>query len=200
VTSAGPADLGASRWLRPFIASVDVCAVAALVTGVLAGWSGSPQTFALLAALAALAGARPVRFARFKTELTATHPFVLLAVAVLGPAEAMLVGLVGLTGVLIRPGRPMRTDRTAFNLGAVCCAAAAAAWSFPRHGRAARRPLLAEPASLGLRDRRVLPGQHRPRHARDRSPATHLGARGLARELRVDRGALTSPASRSPPG
>src|SRR5262245_66091721 len=94
------------------------------------GWSGSGQTFALLAALAALAGARPVRFARFKTELTATHPFVLLAVAVLGPLSAMVVAVVGLTGVLLRPGRKLKADRTAFNLGAVVCASAAAAWAY----------------------------------------------------------------------
>jgi signal transduction histidine kinase/CheY-like chemotaxis protein len=130
VSSVGPSESGASRWLVPFIAAVDVCALAALTAGIAAGWSGSTRTFALLAALAALAGARPVRFARFKTELTATHPFVLLAVAVLGPIQAMLVALIGLTGVVIRPGRPMRADRTAFNLGAVVSASASAAWAF----------------------------------------------------------------------
>jgi signal transduction histidine kinase len=114
----------------PFIVAVDVCAVVAVAIGIADGWAGSNQTFALLAAMAALAGARPVRFARFKTELTATHPFVLLAVAVLGPLAAMIVAVVGLTGVLVRPGRKLRSDRTAFNLGAVVCASAAAAWAF----------------------------------------------------------------------
>ena len=130
MSSADQAGSGPSRWLMPFIAAVDVCALGALATGLYAGWAGSPGTFMLLAALAILAGARPVRFARFKTELTATHPFVLLAVAVLGPIEAMLIAVLGLSGVLFRPGRPMRPERTAFNLGAVICASAAAAWSF----------------------------------------------------------------------
>jgi hypothetical protein len=88
------------------------------------------KVFVLVAALAALAGARPVRFPRFKTELTATHPFVLLAVATLGPLEAMIVGVVGLTGVIFRPGRRLSPQRTAFNLGSVVLAAAVAAWSY----------------------------------------------------------------------
>jgi hypothetical protein len=123
----------------PFIVAVDVCAVVAVAIGIADGWAGSNQTFALLAAMAALAGARPVRFARFKTELTATHPFVLLAVAVLGPLAAMIVAVVGLTGVLVRPGRKLRSDRTAFNLGAVVCASRAAARSAARSGRTSFR-------------------------------------------------------------
>jgi signal transduction histidine kinase len=84
----------------------------------------------LIAALAALAGLRPVRFARFKTELSATHPFVLLAVAVLGPLDAIVVALFGLTGILVRPGRRLNPMRTAFNLGAVTLASAAASAAF----------------------------------------------------------------------
>ncbi|HEX4823286.1 MAG TPA: ATP-binding protein [Candidatus Polarisedimenticolaceae bacterium] len=123
-------DENRSRLLVPFIVTVDAAALTAIAAGIARGWGGSGQTFALLAALAALAGARPVRFARFKTELTATHPFVLLAVAALGPLAAMVVAVVGLTGVLLRPGRKLKIDRTAFNLGAVVCASAAAAWSY----------------------------------------------------------------------
>ncbi len=128
--AASQAGIGASRWLTPYVAAVDLCAVAALVTGVAGGRAAGGKTFALVAALAALAGLRPVRFARFKTELTATHPFVLLAVAVLGPFDAMLVALIGLTGVLVRPGRRLDPMRTAFNLGAVILASALASWAF----------------------------------------------------------------------
>jgi len=130
LSSADPAGNGASRWLTPYVVAVDVCAVAALAIAVAGGRGGPFQTLALLAALAALAGLRPVRFARFKTELTATHPFVLVAVAVMGPLEGILVALVGLTGALVRPGRPLHPLRTAFNLGAVTVASAVAAWSF----------------------------------------------------------------------
>ena len=125
-----PAEPVASRWLTPYVVGVVACALVALAIGTAQGWSGSGSTFALVAALAALAGARPVRFARFKTELTATHPFVLLAVAVLGPVEAMIVALVGLTGVIIRPGRRLNLLRTAFNLGAVVLSSGAAACAF----------------------------------------------------------------------
>ena len=130
MTSAGPAGNGASRWLTPYVVLVDVCALASLSAGTASGWGENTPIFVLVAALAALAGARPVRFPRFKTELTATHPFVLLAVAALGPLEAMIVGLVGLTGVLIRPGRKLSILRTAFNLGSVVLAAAVAAWAY----------------------------------------------------------------------
>jgi signal transduction histidine kinase len=109
---------------------VDACALIALALATGGEWLKDPATFSLVAALAALAGLRPVRFARFKTELSATHPFVLLAVAVLGPLDAMLVALFGLTGVLVRPGRRLNPMRTAFNLGAVTLASAAASWAF----------------------------------------------------------------------
>jgi signal transduction histidine kinase len=110
------------------VVAVDLCAIAAIALGVAYDRGDDTNVFVLVAALAALAGARPVRFPRFKTELTATHPFVLLAVATLGPLEAMIVGLVGLTGVIFRPGRKLSLIRTAFNLGSVVLAAAVAAW------------------------------------------------------------------------
>jgi signal transduction histidine kinase/CheY-like chemotaxis protein len=134
VSSAGPAGNGASRWLTPYVVAVDVCALAAIAVGIVYDRGDDKQVFLLVAALAALAGARPVRFPRFKTELTATHPFVILAVATLGPLEAIVVGLVGLTGVIFRPGRKLSPLRTAFNLGSVVLAAAAAAWSFVASG------------------------------------------------------------------
>ena len=130
MTSADPAGIGVSPWLKRYVASVDGCALIALALATGGGFPGDPWTLSLVAALAALAGLRPVSFPRFKTELSATHPFVLLAVAVLGPVEAMIVALVGLTGILVRPGRRLDPMRTAFNLGAVTLASAAASLAF----------------------------------------------------------------------
>jgi signal transduction histidine kinase len=130
LTSADPAGIGASPWLKRYVAGVDACALIALAVATGGDWPKDLGTFSLVAALAALAGLRPVRFARFKTELSATHPFVLLAVAVLGPLDAMLVAVVGLTGILVRPGRRLDPMRTAFNLGAVTLASAAASAAF----------------------------------------------------------------------
>jgi signal transduction histidine kinase len=130
LTSADPAGNGLSPWLRRYVGAVDACALLALAVATGTSFTGDWGTLSLIAALAALAGMRPVRFARFKTELSATHPFVLLAVAVLGPMSAMFVALIGLTGVLVRPGRKLDPMRTAFNLGAVTLASAAAAWAF----------------------------------------------------------------------
>ena len=146
MTSAGPAGNGASRWLTPYVVAVDLCAAAAIAVGVAHDRGDDTKVFVLVAALAALAGARPVRFPRFKTELTATHPFVLLAVATLGPLEAMVVGLVGLTGVIFRPGRKLSPLRTAFNLGSVVLASAVAAWSYLATGGVVNGSLL---GSLG---------------------------------------------------
>jgi len=134
VKSVDPAGNGVSPWLARYVVGVDACALAALAASIGNGFPADAGTFSLVAALAALAGLRPVRFARFKTELTATHPFVLLAVAVLGPLDAMLVALIGLTGVLVRPGRRLDPMRTAFNLGAVTLSSAAASWVFLRLG------------------------------------------------------------------
>ncbi len=130
MTSVDPAGIGVSPWLKRYVASVDACALIALALGTGRVWRGDLGTLSLVAALAALAGLRPVSFPRFKTELSATHPFVLLAVAVLGPLEAMIVAVVGLTGILVRPGRRLDPMRTAFNLGAVTLASAAASWAF----------------------------------------------------------------------
>ena len=130
MTPAAPAGIGVSPWLKRYVASVDACALIALALATARGWPEDPWTLSLVAALAALAGLRPVRFPRFKTELSATHPFVLLAAAVLGPLDAMIVALIGLTGVFVRPGRRLDPMRTAFNLGAVTLASAAASWAF----------------------------------------------------------------------
>jgi signal transduction histidine kinase len=132
--SADPSGSGVSPWLARYVVAVDACALAAIAAVIGHGFNSEGGTFSLVAALAALAGMRPVRFARFKTELTATHPFVLLAVAVMGPLEAMLVALIGLTGVIIRPGRRLNPVRTAFNLGAVTLSSAVASWSFLAFG------------------------------------------------------------------
>ncbi len=130
MTSADPAGIGVSPWLKRFVASVDGCALIAMALATGGGFPADPWTLSLVAALAALAGLRPVSFPRFKTELSATHPFVLLAVAVLGPFDAMIVALVGLTGILVRPGRRLNPMRTAFNVGAVTLASAAASFAF----------------------------------------------------------------------
>jgi hypothetical protein len=134
LSSADRAHNGVSPWLARYVAGVDACAAVALAAAISVGHVGDAGAFSLIAALAALAGLRPVRFARFKTELTATHPFVLLAVAILGPLQAMLVALVGLSGVVVRPGRRPDPMRTAFNVGAVMLASAAASLAFLETG------------------------------------------------------------------
>jgi hypothetical protein len=180
--SADPASHGVSPWLLRYVVAVDVCALAALAVSVRSGFPADAGTFSLVAALAALAGLRPVRFARFKTELTATHPFVLLAVAVLGPIEAMLVAVIGLTGVIVRPGRRLDPMRTAFNLGAVTLASAAASSTFLAFGGAVGGtlwesfgPLAALNDGLGL-----LPGSACPHYdgEKHRRPTYWIGPFG----------------------
>ena len=122
------------RALTAFILSVDLAALAtlpALSTGSLREKMG---TFLLLATLAALLGARPIRIPFRSTELSATHPFIFCALVALGSLPAGLVGLAGVLGGAvagaIARGRPPAARRLAFNLGAVFLSALAASGVF----------------------------------------------------------------------
>jgi hypothetical protein len=112
------------------VLAVDVAAVAALITLPAAGMWDPPGTILLLLALAAASGFYPVRLPFLKLEMTATHPFILVALAALGPVAAALVGLAGIIGGAIGRGRSTAAFRLAFNLGAVTLCVAASSWAF----------------------------------------------------------------------
>jgi hypothetical protein len=107
------------RTLISFVLAVDACALAVLAALLKDGIAGSYWILLLLAVLAALAGARPVHIRSLRYEITATHPFIFLALAMIGPLGASLVAMAGILGAAVGRGRRWpRPIRFVFNLGA----------------------------------------------------------------------------------
>ena len=123
------AEDGKNRLLR-LVLLVDLCALGAWLTLPGGDLSESALTILLLAALGAMAGARPVRISALGTEVAATHPFVFCALGVGGAAAAGLVAFAGVGGAVAAERRRHKGMHLAFNLGAVALATAAAAWAF----------------------------------------------------------------------
>jgi signal transduction histidine kinase len=114
---------------------VDLCALWAWILLPGGDLSERALTIVLLAALGAMAGARPVRISALGTEVAATHPFIFCALGVAGPAAAGLVAFAGLAGAVLAERR-VKKMHLAFNVGAVALATAAAAWAFLTAGGA----------------------------------------------------------------
>jgi len=110
------------------------------------GWeasSGARLDSLLLAALAALVAARPVRIPALKTDFVPTHPFVFCALAAVGPWAAVLVAVSGVAGMLLSRRRSLALLKGAFNLGAVILSTVAASWVYLALGGRLGSPLLA---------------------------------------------------------
>jgi len=88
------------------------------------------DALALLVALAAVAGAHPVRISSLRCELTATHPAIFCALAALGPSAAILAAVAGVLGAAVARRGKGSVLRLAYNLAAVSLATASAAWTF----------------------------------------------------------------------
>ncbi len=97
-------------------------------------------TVCLLTALAAFAGARPVRFPALRTRLVASQPFVFCALAILGPKAAVLVAVASVAGAAANR-RPRVPLQIAFNLSAmIVTTATAVVTGLLRRPRSAVRP------------------------------------------------------------
>jgi len=99
------------------------------------------DALALLVALAAVAGAHPVRISALRCELTATHPAIFCALAALGPSAAILAAAAGVVGAAVARRGKGPGLRLAYNLAAVSLATAAAAWTFHVFGARPGAPL-----------------------------------------------------------
>jgi signal transduction histidine kinase/ActR/RegA family two-component response regulator len=102
-----------------------------------------PGTALLVAILAAVAGARPVRIPSLRVELVATHPFVLCALAALGGHAAVAAAIAGVLGATVARGWQQRWVRLVFNLGSVTFTTAAAWWTYVGVGGRTEGDLLA---------------------------------------------------------
>jgi signal transduction histidine kinase len=123
---AGPTN----RRLLPLVLTVDLAALAALLTLPGGDLGEDPFTILLLAVLAAVAGARPVRISALRTEVTATHPFIFCALALGGAFAAGLVAFAGVGGAMLAHSKRPKGIRVAFNVGAVALSTALMAWGF----------------------------------------------------------------------
>ena len=119
-----------SKALITLVLAVDVAALAALFVLPTTGFEERLGVLLLLAGLAALVGSRPVRISPLKLEMIPTHPFILVALAALGPMAAVLVSVAGVVAAAIGGGRRPKAIRLAFNLGAVILSTAGASWAF----------------------------------------------------------------------
>jgi len=111
---------------------VGVVTVATVILALLprSGLLDNLLTVALLAALAALVGGRPVHIAALGARITATHPFELCAMAAFGPLSGAVVSLAAVVGATAGERKRPQTIRLAFNLGAMVLAILAAASVF----------------------------------------------------------------------
>jgi len=119
------------RILISFVLAVDVSALIVLAVLPAGALGEQLSTLLLLVGLATLAGARPVHIPTLRHEITASHPFIFLALATVGSLAAALVALAGVVGAALgRRGRLPLTIHFVFNLGTVVLSTAAAAGAF----------------------------------------------------------------------
>ncbi|HKQ62055.1 MAG TPA: ATP-binding protein [Candidatus Polarisedimenticolaceae bacterium] len=132
-----------------YIVAVDALACLCLL-GAAAYHDGTSWVGAfVLATLAALAGATPVRIPALKTSVSATDPFVFTAIAAYGPLAACLTAAAGILGSML--GRDSRrTHHLAFNVGNVVVSVAGAAAIFLAVGGRTGGPLGPRLAPLAL--------------------------------------------------
>ncbi|HEX6851520.1 MAG TPA: ATP-binding protein [Candidatus Polarisedimenticolaceae bacterium] len=135
---------GGGGLLHAYIAALAVLAAASTWATWSSGGVDDPLATALVAALAALAGSRPVSIPAFRSSFTATHPFVFLALAGLGPLEAVLTAVAGVAGLLLGRKRPTIGHRFLFNVASVMLTATMASWAYGVAGGEPGGALLAE--------------------------------------------------------
>jgi len=99
------------------VVGVGVCAI--LATALLArfGVPGSLLGVSMLATLAALGGAGPVRIASLKTSINTTDAFVFTAIGAFGPPAAAVVAAAGVVGSAFGTQSQTRLVHFAFNTG-----------------------------------------------------------------------------------
>lgn len=113
-----------------FITAAIVAAAALLLSLPLRVDADRANVLLLLCGLAALAGFRPVRIGSLKTHFTATHPFLLCALAVHGGVAAVVVAVAGVAAAIAGTRVRLRPSQVLFNLAEVVVSTCAAYWAF----------------------------------------------------------------------
>ena len=126
--------------LPAFVLVVVAAALVAFALLPAADLEGRYGTLLLLTALAVLAGTRPVQISALRTKIVATQPFVLCALAALGPKSAVLAAIAGVLGETSTRKRRVSLH-LAFNLGNLVVTTATAYWVFLALGGTPGGPL-----------------------------------------------------------
>ena len=127
------------RSIVVFVAGVVLAAACGFAAATTAPLAFDWMKLFLLASLAAVGGATPVRIPAFKGAVSASDPFVFTTLAALGPAPACLVSAAGVLGGLARH-RPSPVKRV-FNLANCVLATAVASFVFDALGGVPGAPL-----------------------------------------------------------
>ncbi len=115
-----------SRSVLAYVAFIDLAALVVAIRITSVDWGDKLWPLGLLVGLSLLAGLRSVKLPVLKAELSANHPFILLALAAIGPRAAMLVAVCG----VLPTWSKSKPHQFAFNLGSLALSAAAAALAF----------------------------------------------------------------------
>lgn len=129
--------------LRGLVVATGIAAFGACLTVGHVSAIERPGTMLAIVALAALAACRPVRVEHLRMKIVPTHPFVLIALAALGPSAALLVAVAGVTAAAFGRERTPVAMRLFLNLGSVVLGATAAAWVFAGTGGVSGRSVQA---------------------------------------------------------
>jgi len=116
--------------VRGFVAAIAAAAGVAWWAGPSGGIAPHAPTLMLLAALALVTGARPIKLPCLPTALTATHPIILATLVAFGARFAVLMGLAGVVAAVLAESGQRKPIRVAFNSGSVVLATTASAWAF----------------------------------------------------------------------
>jgi hypothetical protein len=125
------------RTVAAFVIVVVIAALATLPVLDHRGLTDRPLLLLVLLGTAVITSVRPVRIPGLKLHMTASHPFMLVALAAVGPLAAVLVGLISVLTAAVAAERAPNPTRLAFNLSAVALTGSAMSWVFGACGGAA---------------------------------------------------------------
>lgn len=119
-----------NRRLLAFVVAVDALALAAVLLLSRDDLFRAPATFAIMVALAALTGHKPIRIRALRTTVSASDPFLFACLAALGGLPSVVVGLASVLSSAISTKMRISPQKLIFNLAAAAISISAASWIY----------------------------------------------------------------------
>ena len=113
-----------------FVLAVNLAALGCIWVSSMAELLAQPVLVAVLAALTALVGTRPVRLKSYGIQIAATHPFIFCTLAVAGGLSAIMVAVAGIVGAVLGHTKQRDLVHVLFNLGSAIVTTALTSWIF----------------------------------------------------------------------